>query len=66
MAVVNPIPPPPVFAQRLSDLSGGTMTYPGSEVLIPTTDPTPVQYFDTLVQSPPELGGGGGGRQQTL
>ena len=42
------------------------MTYPGSEVLIPTTDPTPVQYFDTLVQSPPELGGGGGGRQQTL
>ena len=57
---------PGIMAPRLFDAAGGTMTMPGTEVHISSVDPSPLQTFDNIIQSPPEFGGGGGGREQVF
>jgi hypothetical protein len=54
------------FSPRLYDAAGGTMHYPGSDVLIQSSDPSPLLTMDQNVQTVPEFGGGGGGRIQTF
>ncbi len=64
VAAVSPLPPPQVLAARLSDLTGGTMTMPGTGEVIPVADPSPIRTYDTIVATVPEFSSGA--RLQTL